>query len=105
MTQEELKKIMKEAGKKASAEAKEQGLSQEETKAYVAKAIEKVRTENPIFETNEETKTVRIPIDKLNPEDKEIIVGINEKYAKIIRGQETQVSLAVYEQLKNAGLV
>lgn len=61
---------------------------------------------------NEEVKTekekmvkVRIPIDPLNPKDKEVIVGINEKYAKVIRGEETEVSIPVYEVLKNAGLV
>lgn len=48
---------------------------------------------------------VKIPIDSLNPKDTEVIVGINEKYAKIIRGVETEVSVPVYEQLKNAGLV
>lgn len=48
---------------------------------------------------------VRIPIDPLNEKDKEIIVGINDKYAKVIRGEETVVSKAVYEQLRNAGLV
>ena len=48
---------------------------------------------------------VHIPIDSLNPNDKEIIVGINEKYAKIVRGEDTVVSQAVYEQLRNAGLV
>ena len=48
---------------------------------------------------------VHIPIDSLNPGDKEIIVGINEKYAKIVRGEDTVVSQAVYEQLRNAGLV
>lgn len=53
----------------------------------------------------EKTIKVKIPISELNPQDKEIIVGINEKYAKITRGKETEVSLAVYEQLKNAGLV
>jgi len=53
----------------------------------------------------EETKKVMIPIDPLNPKDKDIIVGINEKYAKVVRGVETEVSIPVYEQLKNAGLV
>lgn len=48
---------------------------------------------------------VKIPIDSLNPKDTEVIVGINEKYAKVIRGVETEVSVPVYEQLKNAGLV
>lgn len=53
----------------------------------------------------EEKKKIRIPINQLNPKDKEVIVGINEKYAKIIRGEETEVSIPVYEQLKNAGLI
>lgn len=53
----------------------------------------------------EETKIVKIPIDKLNPKDLEVIVGINEKYAKVLRGVEQEVSIPVYEQLKNAGLV
>lgn len=53
----------------------------------------------------EKTKKVMIPIDPLNPKDKDIIVGINEKYAKVVRGVETEVSIPVYEQLKNAGLV
>ena len=53
----------------------------------------------------EDTIKILIPIDKLNPQDKEIIVGINEKYAKIIRGEETEVTRPVFEQLRNAGLV
>lgn len=53
----------------------------------------------------QEGTKVHIPIDSLNPEDKEIIVGINDKYAKIIRGEDTVVSKPVYEQLRNAGLV
>lgn len=61
-----------------------------------------IRTEAPKVETKIK---VRIPIDSLNPKDKEVIVGINEKYAKVVRGEETEVSLPVYEQLKNAGLV
>lgn len=68
------------------------------------------KIENEVKKTEkkvEEGKTikVRVPIDSMNPDDKEIIVGINEKYAKIIRGVETEVSIPVYEQLKNAGLV
>lgn len=51
------------------------------------------------------TKKVTIPIDPLNPKDNDVIVGINEKYAKVVRGVETEVSIPVYEQLKNAGLV
>lgn len=53
----------------------------------------------------EETVKVRIPIDPLNPKDLEVLVGINEKYAKVIRGEDTEVSIPVYEVLKNAGLV
>jgi len=53
----------------------------------------------------EELVKVRIPIDPLNPKDLEVIVGINEKYAKVIRGIDQEVSIPVYEQLKNAGLV
>lgn len=68
------------------------------------------KIEEEIKKSNEEIKkektiTVHIPIDKFNPKDTEIIVGINEKYAKVIRGEETEVSIPVYEQLKNAGLV
>lgn len=48
---------------------------------------------------------VRIPLDPLNPKDKEIIIGINEKYAKVVRGEDTEVTISVYEQLRNAGLV
>lgn len=63
--------------------------------------------EKPIKEkeAKEELIKVRIPVDPLNPKDLEIIVGINEKYAKVLRGVEQEVSLPVYEQLKNAGLV
>lgn len=53
----------------------------------------------------EKTIKINIPIDQLNPKDKKITVGINEKYATIERGVETEVSIPVYEQLKNAGLV
>lgn len=62
--------------------------------------------ENHKVETKKEkTVKVNIPIDSLNPKDKKITVGINEKYATIERGIETEVSIPVYEQLKNAGLV
>lgn len=103
MTKEELKKMIVEVSKKASEEAKEKGLSKEDTKKYVAEQVAKVRENNPIKE--EKTIKVRIPISELNPEDKEVIVGINGMYAKIIRGEETEVSIPVYEQLRNAGLV
>ena len=62
-------------------------------------------TAKEISENKEKTIKVHIPIDSLNPKDKEIIIGINEKYAKVVRGEETEVSIPVYEQLKNAGLV
>ena len=65
--------------------------------------IEKTATK--VAEKKEKTVKVHIPIDPLNPKDKEIIIGINEKYAKVIRGEETEVSIPVYEQLRNAGLV
>ena len=71
-------------------------------------------TNNNVEEVKEEAKKefkkekkykVRIPIDQLNPKDKEVIVGVNEKYAKIVRGEETEVSEPVYQVLKNAGLI
>lgn len=65
--------------------------------------IEKVEKETTAKKENK--IKVNIPIDPLNPKDKEIIVGINEKYAKVVRGEETEVSRPVYEQLVNAGLV
>lgn len=63
------------------------------------------KTAKEVAEKKEKTVKVNIPIDKLNPKDKEIIIGINEKYAKVVRGVETEVSMPVYEQLRNAGLV
>lgn len=63
------------------------------------------KTEQETKTKKEETIKILIPIDKLNPEDKEIIVGINEKYAKVVRGEETDVTRPVFEQLRNAGLV
>lgn len=68
-------------------------------------ANKNVKAEDVKKEVKEKTIKVKIPVDPLNPKDNEIIVGINEKYAKIIRGKETEVSIPVYEQLKNAGLV
>lgn len=69
----------------------------------IEKNIEK--TEKELIEKKEKTVKVHIPIDKLNPKDKEVIIGINDKYAKVVRGVETEVSIPVYEQLRNAGLV
>ena len=64
---------------------------------------------NEVEKVNEEVKEEKfkicIPINEINPEDKKITVGINERYATIIRGVETEVDRPVYEQLKNAGLV
>ena len=79
----------------------------EESIKETAKAVaeNKVETAKAVTENKVETIKIRIPIDTLNPKDKEIIVGVNEKYAKIIRGEETEVSKPVYEVLKNAGLV
>lgn len=75
----------------------------EEEKEVVEPAKNEIKVE---AKKEEEKKVkVRIPIDSLNPKDKEVIVGINEKYAKVIRGEETEVSIPVYEQLRNAGLV
>lgn len=71
------------------------------------KKIEQNIKENAktVEEGKEKTIKICIPIDSLNPKDKEIIVGVNEKYAKIIRGKETEVTRPVFEQLRNAGLV
>lgn len=63
------------------------------------------KTAKEVEKNKEKTYKIRIPIDQLNPKDKEIMVGVNEKYAKIIRGEETEVSEPVYEVLKNAGLI
>lgn len=67
------------------------------------------RVERAISKGNEVKKDngirVHIPLDSLNPSDKEIIIGINDKYAKVVRGEDTVVSQPVFEQLRNAGLV
>lgn len=69
----------------------------------IEKNIEETKKE--LVANKEKTVKVRVPIDPLNPKDKEVIIGINEKYAKVVRGEETEVSIPVYEQLRNAGLV
>lgn len=69
------------------------------------KRIEQNIEETKKESVKEETIKILIPVSELNPQDKEIIVGINEKYAKIIRGEETEVTRPVFEQLRNAGLV
>jgi hypothetical protein len=76
-----------------------------EKKEKAVKETAKENVEKKEKAVKEETIKINIPIDPLNPKDKEIIVGINEKYAKVVRGEETEVSMPVYEQLKNAGLV
>lgn len=65
------------------------------------------RVENSIkkAEKVEDGIKIHIPINPLNENDKEIIIGINDKYAKVVRGEDTYVSKPVYEQLRNAGLV
>lgn len=69
------------------------------------KKIEEAIKESKKENKKEEKFKVRLPLDPLNPKDTEVIVGINEKYAKVIRGEETEVSEPVYEVLRNAGLV
>ena len=75
------------------------------------KKVEETKVNEEVKEIKEATKkveeiiTVNIPIDPLNPTDKEIIVGINDKYAKIIRGEETKISRPVYEILKEAKIL
>ena len=68
-------------------------------------AAKKEEEVKEVKEVKEKTYKVRIPIDPLNPKDKDVIVGINELYAKVPRGEETEVSEPIYEVLKNAGLV
>ena len=72
------------------------------------KKVEETKVNEEIKEATkkvEETITINIPIGPLNPTDKEIIVGINDKYAKIVRGEETKISKPVYEILKNAKIL
>lgn len=72
------------------------------------KKVEETKVNEEVKEATkkvEETITINIPIDPLNPTDKEIIVGINDKYAKIVRGEETKISKPVYEILKNAKIL
>ena len=86
-TEEEVKKILEEKVKKILEEKEKERIELEKEK--------------------EKTKKYKIciPVSELNPQDKFVTVGVNEKYATIERGVETEVELAVYEQLKNAGLV
>jgi hypothetical protein len=78
--------------------------------AVEEKEIEKVETvetaETPKATAPEaELIDILIQEDPLNPKDNEVIVGINDKYAKIIRGVPTKVTRPVWEQLRNAKLV
>ncbi len=82
-TQEEVNEMLKEKEK--------------EVKKAEAESLKKAK-ENKKY-------TVCIPLSELNPQDKKVTVGINDKYATIERGVETEVEAPVYEQLKNAGLI
>lgn len=64
----------------------------------IKKESEKLKNEKKLY-------TVRVPLDPLNPKDKDLIIGINDKYAKITRGEDVEVSYPVYEALRNANLV
>ncbi len=75
---------------------KEEVLKEEENKAP---------KKEEVLKDKEELITIHIPKDPLNPEDDKVIVGINDMYAKIIKGEETKVSRPVYEILKQAGLI
>ena len=84
-------------------EKKKTKTEEEEKKILEEKEKERIELEKE----KEKTKKYKIciPVSELNPQDKFVTVGVNEKYATIERGVETEVELAVYEQLKNAGLV
>ena len=94
------KKIEKEEIKNEELE-----LEKEMKKTYTEEEVKKILEE--LEKEKEKTKKYKIciPVSELNPQDKFVTVGVNEKYATIERGVETEVELAVYEQLKNAGLV
>ena len=101
------KKIEKEEIKNEELE-----LEKEMKKTYTEEEVKKILEEKEkerleLEKENEKTKRYKscIPVSELNPQDKFVTVGGNEEYATIERGVETEVELAVYEQLKNAGLV
>ena len=87
-------------------------IKKEKKKTYTEEEVKKILEEKEkerieLEKEKEKTKKYKIciPVSELNPQDKFVTVGVNEKYATIERGVETEVELAVYEQLKNAGLV
>lgn len=101
------KKIEKEEIKNEELE-----LEKEMKKTYTEEEVKKILEEKEkerleLEKEKEKTKKYKIciPVSELNPQDKFVTVGVNEKYATIERGVETEVELAVYEQLKNAGLI
>lgn len=70
------------------------------------KKIERLIEETKEIEKKEEKKyTIRLPKDNLNPQEKFLIVGVNELYAKIPLGETIEVTEPVYEVLKNSGLI
>ena len=79
MTKEELKTLIAEAKKTAEAEAKEKGLSKEDTKKYIADAVEKVKAENPIQNEPKEKKyVVKTVVKNFNG----IVAGVQFAYGK-----------------------
>lgn len=91
--------VDEQEGKTKKNTSKEKTYTEAEVKAILAKqeAVEEA-------EKNKKYK-ICIPVSEINPQDKFVTVGVNEMYATIERGVETEVELAVYEQLKNAGLI
>lgn len=79
MTKEELKTLIAETSKKAKEEAKEKGLSKEETKKYLDEAIAKVKAENPIQdEPKEKRYIVKTQVKNYNG----IVAGVQFAYGK-----------------------
>lgn len=79
MTKEELKTLIAEATEKAKAEAKEQNLSKEDTKKYIADAVAKVKEANPIVEAKGPKKyLVKTKVKNFNG----IVAGVHFAYGK-----------------------
>lgn len=78
MTKEELKKIIDEAKKVATAEAKEKELSKEDTKKYIDEVVAKVKAENPIEEPKEKRYIVKTRVKNYNG----IVAGVQFAYGK-----------------------
>lgn len=92
--------VDEQEGKTEKNTSKEKTYTESEVKAILAKKeAERIKAEK-----NKKYK-ICIPVSEINPQDKFVTVGVNEMYATIERGVETEVELAVYEQLKNAGLI